>query len=382
MKQITRTSILSLFIAAAVAGCDRESAPPPPPPPPAVTVVTVATEKVTLTRELPGRTVPRVVAEVRPQVTGIIEERLFTEGSLVEGGQPLYQIDDAVHRADYRRAKASLERARAAADLARINAKRTTDLYESNAISKQELDNATAALQQAEAELGVAEAALASAQTLLDYTQITSPISGRIGRSSVTQGALVTANQPTALSTVQQLDPIYVDVSQSSSELLRLRRAISKGDLQDAEIPVTILLEDGSVYEHAGKVAFADITVDPTTGSFTLRVLVPNPDHLLLPGMYVRAVVGEGIREDGILVPQKAVLRDQSGNTRVMVVRENGTVESRAVVVGQSVGNQWLVKSGLLPGDRVVTEGLQKIRPEMPVRISNAAPAAEASKAE
>lgn len=382
MKHITRTSILSLTIAAALAGCGQEAAPPPEAPTPSVAVVTVAPEEVTLTRELPGRTVPHLVAEVRPQVTGIVKERLFTEGSLVEAGQPLYQLDDAIYQADYRSAKASLERAQAAVELSRINSERTTNLFESNAVSRQEFDNATANLQQAEAELAVAEAALVSAQTMLAYSQITSPISGRIGKSSVTQGALVTANQQAPLATVQQLDPIYVDVNQSSSELLRLRRAIAEGNLQNAELPVKILLEDDSVYEHPGKVAFADVTVDPSTGSFSLRVLVPNPDHLLLPGMYVRAVVGEGIRENGILVPQKAVSRGPSGNTTVMVVRENNTIESRAVVLGQSVGNQWLVESGLLPEDRVVTEGIQKIRPEMQVQIADAAPAADSAPAE
>ncbi len=341
-------------------------------PAPVVSVVKMVPEEVTLTRELPGRTVPYLVAEVRPRVNGIVEERLFEEGSHVEAGQPLYQLDDALYRAEYERAKAAVEASRTAVELKRINAERTTQLYQSNAVSQQEFDNATSGLRQAEAELAVAEATLASAKVTLDYSLIASPITGQIGKSSVTKGALVTANQSDPLATVQELDTIYVDLNRSSRELLQYRKALSEGIYADAELPVTILLEDGTPYEHKGKVAFTDVTVDPTTGSFTLRVEVPNPDQLLLPGMYVRAVIGEGVREQAILVPQKAVQRDPSGRTSVMVVRDNNTVEHRSIVTGQSVGNKWLVTGGLLPGDRVVVDGLQKIRPEMTVQVGTA----------
>jgi len=374
MLKVTRHSpLVSFALLGFLTACSEDTPPPAAPPAPAVSVVTMAAEPVTLTRELPGRTHAFVIAEVRPQVTGIVQERLFTEGALVEAGEVLYQLDDALYQAEFNSARARLARAKASLELAQVSAERTAGLFESNAVSRQENDNAQAALRQAEADAAVAEAAVVNSSVLLGYSRITSPISGRIGKSSVTQGALVTANQPTPLATVQQLDPIYVDLTQSSSELLQLRRALASGNLQEAELPVTILLEDGTPYAHEGRVAFSDVTVDPGTGRFSLRVLVPNPDNLLLPGMYVRAIVGSGIREEGILVPQQAVARGPSGATTVMIVRDDETVEQRAVTVGQSVGNRWLVEHGLLPGDRVVTEGLQKIRPGMRVRIADTA---------
>lgn len=357
-------------LAVSVLGCAKEVPPPQAAPPPTVQVITVQSEPVALTRELPGRTNPYLVAEVRPQVTGVIEERLFEEGGLVEQGEVLYQLDDAIYQADVTSARASVARAEAALKLAKLNADRTVGLFESNAVSQQERDDAVAQLHLAEADLEFSRANLASAEVLLGYSRIVSPINGRVGRSSVTKGALVTANQPTALVTVQQLDPIYVDVTQASRELLALRKALAAGDLEEAELPVTLLLEDGTVYEHTGTVAFSEVTVDPSTGSFVLRIVVENPDHLLLPGMYVRAIVGAGIQEEAILVPQKAVLRDASGNATVMLVRDNGTVEQRAVTVRRAVGNDWLVNAGLLNGDRVITVGLQHIQPEMQVQIA------------
>lgn len=367
-----------VFLPLLIAGCQREQAVPPTPPPPAVTVVTLEAAPLTLTRELPGRSTPFLVAEVRPQVTGIVQRRLFTEGALVEAGQPLYQIDDATYRADFNRAKAMLARAQATAELARVNAKRSGGLAELDAVSRQENETTLAALAQAEADVGVAEAAVAGAELVLGYSTIRSPISGRIGRSSVTQGALVTANQEDPLATVQQLDPIYVDLTQSSRELLELRRDFADGTLQRNDgMPVTILLEDGTRYQHSGKLAFAEVTVNPSTGSFALRVVVPNPDQILLPGMYLRAIVSTGIRDQAILVPQPGIARDPKGNTRAMVVDREGKVEARPVRVSRTIGDKWLVESGLAAGERVIVEGLQKIQPGVPVRItdSNAASA-------
>ncbi len=340
-------------------------------PPPAVTAITVQAEAVTLTRELPGRSAPYLVAEVRPQVTGIVQKRLFEEGAMVEEGQPLYQLDDATYRAVFDRTKATLARARATAELARVNARRAAELAEVDAVSRQENETAIATLAQAEADVGVAEAALKSAEVELGYATIRSPIAGRIGRSTVTQGALVTANQSQSLATVQQLDPIYVDVTQSSREMLDLRRDFAAGTLQRPDqLPVTIMLEDGSQYSHAGRLEFAEVSVDPTTGRFALRVVVPNPDQVLLPGMFVRAIVSTGVQEQGILVPQQGVARDPRGATSVMVVNAEGQAEVRPVQVSRTVGDKWLVDSGLSAGDRVIVEGLQKIRPGAPVEIT------------
>lgn len=334
-------------------------------------MVTLEPRRVALTRELPGRTSAFLVAEVRPQVTGIVQERLFTEGGVVEAGQPLYQLDDAPYRAEFQSAEAALARARATVELARLESERAEQLVEDQAISRQEQQNAAAELAQAEAQVRVAEAALESARVRLDYTRITAPIGGRIGKSTVTQGALVTANQETPLATIQQLDPIYVDLNQSSRELLELRKRIASGALQRPEdMPVEVLLEDGTVYEQPGKLAFSEVTVDPTTGSFGVRVIVPNPDHILLPGMYVRANVGTGVRDDAILVPQQAVARDPRGATSVMVVDANGMVEVRPIQVSRTVGDRWLVEAGLAGGERVIVEGLQKVRAGLAVQVS------------
>ncbi len=330
-------------------------------------------EPVALTRELPGRTSPFLVAEVRPQVSGIVEELLFTEGGMVEAGQPLYQLEDTTYLADVASAEASLARAEAALKLARLNADRSAELAKADAISRQENENAIAALHLAEADVGVARAEVENKGVYLGYSRIVSPISGYIGRSSITKGALVTANQSAPLATVQQLDPIYVDVTQSSRELLQLRRELAAGTLHRADgTPVTILLEDGAKYQHEGRVAFSEVTVDPTTGSFLLRVVVPNPDNLLLPGMYLRAIIGTGTRDKAILAPQAGVARGPSGGTSAFVVDENGVVEQRAVQVSRTVGNKWLVDGGLQPGDRVVIGGLQKIQPGMTVEAAEA----------
>lgn len=336
-----------------------------------VSVVTMKPQSIVLKRELPGRTTPYLVAEVRPQVNGIVKRRLFTEGGLVKAGAPLYQIDDAIYRAELNSAKAALSRAQATLVSARLTAKRTAELAKVNAVSRQDDENATAALRQAEADVKAAEAAVKGNAVTLGYARITSPISGRIGKSSVTQGALVTANQAAPLATVQQLDPIYVDLTQSSSELLQLRKELASGRLESTqELPVTIVLEDGTDYSHPGKLAFSEVTVDPGTGSFMLRVVVPNPDHLLLPGMYVRAELGNGVRQDAILVPQQGIARDPKGNTSAMVVGSDGKVEARAVQVSRTIGDKWLVEGGLVAGDRVIVEGLQKIRPGVPVEAT------------
>ncbi|MGY1530884.1 efflux RND transporter periplasmic adaptor subunit [Luteimonas sp. A649] len=363
-----RPLLAVLALALAACGGGQEGGEPPKP---AVTVATLQASPVTITRELPGRTSAWLVAEVRPQVSGIVAKRLFTEGSPVEAGQPLYQIDDATYRAAANSARAQLKRAEATVVAARLTARRSAELVEIDAVSRQDNDNAVAALAQAEADVGAARAALDAANVTLGFARITSPISGRIGRSSVTQGALVTANQPAALATVQQLDPIYVDLTQSSTELLDLRRALAEGSLQSTEgMPVKIQLEGGGEYAHPGSLKFSEVAVDPSTGSYALRVEVPNPDYVLMPGMYVRAMLGAGVRQDALLVPQQGVARDAKGNTSAMVVNAEGVVELRPVVVSQTIGNQWLVESGLAAGDRVVVEGLQKIAPGVEVEVT------------
>ncbi|MEN1926660.1 efflux RND transporter periplasmic adaptor subunit [Luteimonas sp. MJ293] len=367
-KPSVRLAVVPLILSVALAACSGGGEPEQPPPP-EVSVVTLAPQTVTLTRELPGRTNASVVAEVRPQVNGIIKERLFTEGSVVKAGQPLYQIEDSTHRAAVSSARAQLARAETARTNARALEQRMGELSGTRYVSAQENENAIAAARQAEAEVSAARAALESANVTLGYARITSPIDGRIGRSSVTVGALVTANQPQALATVQQLDPIYVDLTQSSSELLQLRRELEAGTLENgSELPVTILLEDGRPFGQQGTLAFSEVSVDPATGSFGLRVVVDNPDHVLMPGMYVRAEIGSGVRQNAILAPQRGVARDPKGNTSVMVVNAEGLVENRPVTVSRTVGDQWLVEEGLAAGDRVIVEGLQKIQPGIPVQ--------------
>ncbi len=367
-----------LFGVMLVAGCSKKDAPPPAPPPSAVTVVTLKAEPVTLTRELPGRVNAFLIAEVRPQVSGIIKQQLFTEGSQVKAGQPLYQLDDASYRANYASAKAALTRAQATLKSAQLSARRSAELVRIDAISKQDDENAAAALAQAQADVAAAEASLQSSGVTLGYARITSPINGRIGKSTVTQGALVTANQPAPMATVQRLDKVYIDLTQSSSELLQLRKELTAGTLnRSGDLPVQILLEDGSRYQHPGKLAFTDVTVDPTTGSYSLRIAVPNPDNLLLPGTYVRALVGSGTRQNALLVPQQGITRDPKGNATAMVVNQEGKVEPRAVQVTRTIGDKWLIDGGLAAGDRVIIEGLQKIGPGAPVTVTEAAPAAK-----
>jgi membrane fusion protein (multidrug efflux system) len=378
-RSFSITCLLTLAGLLAACSGQKEGAPPPGAgmPPPEVSVVTLAPQTVTLSRELPGRTVPYLVAEVRPQATGIVKERLFVEGALVKAGQPLYQLDDAVYRAEAASARATLARAEATLNTATLNARRSTELLKIEAVSKQDDENAQAARQLAEADVAAARAAADRAAINLGYAKIASPIPGRIGKSSVTPGALLTANQENAIATVQQLDPMYVDVTQSSSELLELRKQLASGRMKAANIPVEIVLEDGSRHAHKGKLAFSETTVDPATGSYTLRIVVPNPDQVLLPGIYIRAVVGSGTRENAILAPQRAVTRDPKGNAFAMVLDAEGKVQMRPLKVSQTVGDQWLVDEGLAAGDRVIVEGLQKIRPGMPAKVAQPpAPAA------
>lgn len=354
-------------------------------PPPEVTVVAVQARNVPLTTELAGRTLPYQIAEVRPQVDGIVKARLFKEGSDVKAGAPLYQIDAATYRAEVDRTQAAL--AKAEADLAanKLKAARYEELVSYDVVSKQARDDVAVALKQAEADAAAARAALEAARINLGYTTVTAPIGGRIGRSMVTAGALVTARQSAALATIQQIDPIYVDVTQSSTELIRLRREMASGAIRSdrtGAASVKLILEDGSTYPLEGKLQFTEVSVEPTTGAVTLRAVFPNPQHELLPGMYVRALLEEGVLENAIAVPQQAVTRDPRGNAIALAVAADGTVQPRVLRVNRALGDQWLVTEGLASGDRVIVEGLQKARPGAHVKpVERAAPAAEAPKA-
>lgn len=366
----TALPLALIAVALAVSACGG-SAPPAAGqmPPPEVTVVTLKSSDVTLSRELTGRVTPSLIAEVRPQVSGIVQKRLFTEGGSVRAGQALYQIDNTAFLSDRNAAAAQVVRAQAALTTASLKAKRSAELAKTLAISKQDNDNAQAALRQAQAELRAAQAGVQGANVPLGFTRVRAPISGKIGRSTVTAGALVSAGQPAALATIQQLDPMYVDLNQSSAELLQLRREVAAGNLASTDqVPVDIVLEDGSRYPHSGRMSFAETTVDPTTGSFVVRVVVPNPDQLLLPGMYVRAVLANGVRRNAVLVPQQGVSRDPKGQATAMVVDAEGKAALRQVTVSRTVGASWLVEDGLKPGDKVIVEGLQKIRPGAPVK--------------
>jgi membrane fusion protein (multidrug efflux system) len=360
--------------AAALLACGGKGPPQGAPPPPQVTVVTLRTEAVTLTRELPGRTSPLLVAEVRPQVNGIVQSRLFAEGALVKAGQPLYQLDDAVYRAEYENAVAAVAKAKAALEAARLASRRAVELRKIDAVSEQEKENAVAAESSALADVQAAEAMAARQKVNLRYSRISSPITGRIGMSTVTPGALVTANQDAPLATVQQLDPIYVDVNQSSSEWLRLKREVSEGGmtLTGRDTPVDIVLEDGSRYPHQGRLQTADVTVEEGTGSFALRAVVPNPENVLRPGMYVKAVLRQAAASEAVLAPQQGITRDPKGNATALVVGPDGKVAQREVVVSRTVGDRWLVDEGLAAGDRVIVEGLQKVQPGMAVQAVEA----------
>ena len=357
--------ISSLLLAACGKGDEAGGAPPTQ----EVTVVTMKPETVVLTRELSGRAQASQQAEVRPQVTGIVERLLFTEGGSVRAGQPLYQLDQTAYRADASSAQAALARADATLATARLTAKRSAELVKIDAVSRQDNDNAQAALRQSEADLRAAQARVQAANVPLGFARVTAPISGRIGRSGVTRGALVTASQGTPLAIIQRMDPMYIEINQSSAELLQLRREIAAGTMQGTDaVPVDITLEDGSAYPQQGRLSFAEAMVNPNTGAVALRVIVPNPDQLLLPGMFVRAKVANGERSDAILAPQQGITRDPRGQATALVVNAEGKVEQRQVKVGRSIGDKWLVDGGLKAGDKVIVEGLQKIAPGAEVK--------------
>lgn len=365
----------ALIGAAALVGCKKGEAPGGgagagfSAGPPEVGVVTIKAERMSLTAELPGRISASLVAEVRPQVTGIILKRLFEEGADVKEGEVLYQIDPALYEAAHASAKAALSRTEATLKSLRSQMARLDELIKIHAVSQQQYDDTDAALKQAEAELAANKAAIKTAKINLDYTKIKAPISGRIGKSSVTVGALVTANQGNALATIQQLDPVYADAPQTSANLLRLRQNINAGRLTSdgAGTPAHLLLEDGSNYPHQGALQFSDVTVDPSTGSVNLRSRFPNPDGVLLPGMYVRVTVEEGISDNAILVPQRGVTFNPRGEPVALVVNAENNAEQRTLIIGRSINNSWLVQDGLEDGDRVIVEGAQRVRPGAPV---------------
>ena len=340
-----------------------------------VVIIKLEPRREVYTTALAGRIASFQVAEVRPQVGGILQQRLFTEGADVKAGQALYQIDPATYEAALDSAQAALMKAEANVTPARLKAERFRELSRImlaiKAVSKQEYDDAQAAFKQAEADVAVNRAAVKTARINLEYTKVRSPISGRIGKSAFTPGALVTANQAQALTSVRQLDPVYVDITQSSQDLLRLRAQFTNGELRSAaeEAPVRLKLENGAMYPHEGRLQFTDVSVDESTGMVSLRALFPNPEHILLPGMYVRAVIAEGVDENALLVPQRALRRDPKGQASVLLVDGGGKVDVRLVDVGRTVGDSWQVLSGLKPGDRVIVEGGQNVRPGMSVKI-------------
>lgn len=364
-------------------GCNEQqsSAGPPQSGPAEVGVQIIEPQRFAITSELPGRTSAYMIAEVRPQVNGIIQKRLFTEGADVKVGDVLYQIDPATYKAAYSSARAALSKAEAVLSSTRSKSNRYKQLLPAKAVSEQDYEDTATLAKQAEADVEANKAAVETARINLDYTRVTSPISGRVGRSSVTTGALVTANQSAALCTVQQLDPIYVDLIQSSTEMLRLRQNLADGQLKSngiKEAKTRLLLEDGTPYPHDGVLKFSDVTVDQSTGSITLRAIFPNPDHLLLPGMYVRAVVEQGVIEQAILAPQQGVTRDPKGKATALVVGDDGKVEQRVLKIARAHGDKWLVSEGLEPGDRLIVEGLQKVGPGAPVTFVPVGPTAQA----
>ncbi|WP_020677869.1 efflux RND transporter periplasmic adaptor subunit [Geopsychrobacter electrodiphilus] len=377
--------IVGLLLAGfSLSACSEQSTAAPSPkahPSPEVGVVVMEFQQLPITTELSGRVSPYLIAEVRPQVGGILQKRLFKEGAEVKAGEVLYRIDPATYAAAYASSEAALAKAEANLDPARLKEARYAELVRINAVSKQDYDDAAAALKQAEAEVQVAKAARDTARINLDYTTIKAPISGRIGRSLVTTGALVTASQTTPLATIQQLNQVYVDVAQSSADLLRLKRELASGVLKGTlagQAKVHLVLEDGTSYDQQGTFKFSDVTVNPSTGSVTLRSVFPNPGEVLLPGMYVQATIEEGLMKQALLVPQRGVTRNPAGNALVMVVGAGEKIEPREIQVARTVGDNWLVTGGLKPGDRVIVEGLQHARPGTVINAVPFTPAAAA----
>jgi membrane fusion protein, multidrug efflux system len=369
VKRIATIGVLVMGLI--TSGCGSQQAAPQPGTP-EVAIVTVNPERLVLTTELPGRTSAYFVAEIRPQVNGIVQERLFNEGTDVKAGSVLYQIDPAPYQAAYNNAVAALARSEANLPPIRLKAERFRELIAVKAISQQDFDNAVAALKQAEADIEYSKATVESARINLAYTRITAPISGRIGKSNVTVGALATAYQASAFATIQQLDPIYVDATQSSANLLQLKRNMAAGRIKGTgsdQARVRLLLEDGTPYPLEGTLKFSEVTVDPSTGSFTLRMVFPNPKHTLLPGMFVRTVVQEGVVDRAILVPQQGVSRDPKGNPVALIVDGSGKVQQRMISVARAIGDRWLVSEGLTSGDRLIVEGSQRVRQGVSVKV-------------
>ena len=371
-------SICAATLALVLAGCGQQqntAQAQEQRPAPEVMVTTLAPQRVEIVSELPGRTAPYRVAEVRPQVTGVVRKRLFTEGSEVRADQQLYEINPASYQAAHDSARASLARAQAALKSAKLLAERYRTLIEARAVSKQQYDDAVASQQQAEADVASAKAAIETAGINLVYTKVLAPISGRVGRSTVTEGALVTTDQTAALATVQQLDPIYVDVTQSTTQLLRLQRELANGQLQSAsadQAMVKLVFDDGTEYSQPGKLLFSEVTVDHGTGSVTMRAVFPNPQRQLLPGMFVHARLVEGVSDQALLVPQQGVSRNQRGEPTALVVGQDNKVEMRVLKVDRAIGDKWLVLDGVKAGDKVVVEGLQKALPGTVVRAVEA----------
>lgn len=368
-----------------LAACGNEAQQAPPPGKPKVGVVTLKTEPVSLSTELPGRVSAYRIAEVRPQVNGIIQKRLFVEGGVVKQGEQLYQIDPALYQADLNSKRAAVSRAEAQARTATVLAQRYKPLAETRAVSRQTFDDAVAARDQAQADVASAKAALETSRINLVYTKVLAPIGGIIGRSEVTEGALVTANQANPLATVQQIDPIYVDVTQSSVQLLRLQEDVAAGRIRanaTGDAAVTLKMEDGTAYAQAGVLKFSEVTVDPGTGSILLRAEFPNPDRRLLPGMFVHAELESGVAEKGLLVPQRGVTRSQRGTPTALIVNQENKVELRDIKADRIIGDKWLVTDGLAEGDRVIVEGLQSVRPGAEVEVMPPKAAAEANAAQ
>ena len=388
MSSVSRFTRLTLTVvaAAALAACGQKpnAQPGAGMPPGEVSVVTIAPERITISNELPGRLEATRIAEVRARVAGIILKRTFREGSEVKAGEVLYRIDPATFKANYDSAQATLAKSQASLTQASLKAQRYKPLVEVNAVSKQEYDDAVASQKQAEADVAAGKAAVQTAGLSLGYATVTSPISGRIGRALVTEGALVGQGDATQLAVVQQLDPIYVNLTQSSTDLLKLQQAMSSGQLKTVgkdKAKVTLVTDDGRPYPLPGKLLFSDISVDATTGAVTIRAEFPNPNRTLLPGMYVRAQLEQAVDESAIVVPQQAVMRDLNGSS-VLVVGDDNKVAARPVKTGSAQGNSWVITDGLKAGDRVIVEGIQKTKPGAPVKpVPWKGPAAEAGAA-
>ena len=364
--------LMVLLCSLSLAACDRSTQSQVPSPVPEVATVTVQPQKIMLTTELPGRTAPFRIAEIRPQVSGLLQKRFFREGSHVKAGQVLYQIDPAPFQAALDNALAGLGKAEANLPAVRLRAERYREVLADKAVSQQDYDDAAAALKQAQSEIQYWKAQVETARINLGYCRINAPITGRIGRSNVTEGAIVTAYQPVELATIQQLNPIYVDVPQSTTELLRLKRRLEDGRLKKYgtnQNRVKLILEDGTAYPQEGILQFRDVTVDPTTGSVILRVVFPNPEDVLLPGMFVQTVIKEGVNEQAILVPQQGVSRDRKGNPVALIVDASDNVRQRMLTLDRAIGDKWLVSAGLAPGDRLIVEGMQKVRPGGAVKV-------------